>query len=74
MKAFLNRIKAMFKNVVVNVLAWSIVGSLFVVGLSILSYKVVMNKVRGAVSWITNSYNSVIESFKTEITEETSKS
>ena len=74
MKAFLNRIKATFKNVVVNVLAWSIVGSLFIVGLSILSYKVVTNKVRGAVSWITNSYNSVIESFKTEITEETSKS
>lgn len=67
MKSFLNKAKAILKTVAIHVAAWTIVASLLFVGLGVSLYVYIKNKVRGAIGWIADKYNSVITKFKTEV-------
>ena len=69
MKAFLNRLKAKMAGYAVVVLAVLVI----VLHPIYVAYSYVKNKVRGAVSWIANKYNSFVAKFKEEVSEETSQ-
>jgi len=73
MKNFLNKAKAILKTVAIHVTVWTIVGSLLFVGLGVLVYTYIKNKVRGAVSWIANKYNGLVDKFKTEVSIESTE-
>lgn len=73
MKDFLNKAKAILKTVAIHVTAWTIVGSLLFVGLGVVVYVYIKNKVRGAFSWIADKYNGLVAKFKTEVTEDNSE-
>lgn len=73
MKSFLNKAKAILKTVAIHVAAWTIVASLLFVGLGVALYVYIKNKVRGAISWIADKYNSFVAKFKEEVSEETSQ-
>lgn len=73
MKNFLNKAKAILKTVAIHVTAWTIVGSLLFVGLGVVVYVYIKNKVRGAFGWIADKYNAMVTKFKTEVSEDTSK-
>lgn len=73
MKAFLNRLKSKMAGYAV-VTAFVVLAVLVIVLHPIYAaYSYVKNKVRGAVSWIANKYNSFVAKFKEEVSEETSQ-
>ena len=67
MKSFLNKAKAILKTAAIYVAAWTIVATLFFVGLGVLCYVYIKNKVRGTFSWIADKYNGLVAKFKTEV-------
>lgn len=73
MKSFLNKAKAILKTVAIHVAAWTIVASLLFVGLGVALYVYIKNKVRGAISWIADKYNGMVDKFKTVVTEDTAE-
>ena len=73
MKAFLLRVKDIVHNACVNITAAIIIVPI-AVGFAIFiagqcGYYYVKAKVRGAVSWVANKYNTLIAKFKTEVAE-----
>lgn len=69
MKNFLNRVKAtLFKYTVLA--AWITLAIVIVVLHPIyVAYNYVSTKVRGAISWIADKYNSVVSSFTSTVAE-----